>query len=176
MPTAIRYLTESDWQAYRELRLAALCEASESFASSAGELAELLPDDWRAALRRDQFSYVLGAFQGAALVGMVGFTRERRLKTRHKAIVRGLYVAPTCRGQGIARLLMEALLREARAEVGIEQLVLSVVAGNTPARALYDNLGFVPYGREPRALKLGDRYLDDEYMVLFLDQGRRSGH
>ena len=38
----------------------------------------------------------------------------------------------------------------------------------TAAAALYRSLGFAAFGREPNALKIGDRYLDEEYMVLRL--------
>jgi hypothetical protein len=31
-------------------------------------------------------------------------------------------------------------------------------------------MGFEPFGVEPRALKLNDRYLDEEYMMLFLNR------
>ncbi|MGE5560129.1 MAG: N-acetyltransferase family protein [Chloroflexota bacterium] len=168
MSITIRHLTEDDWQAYRDLRLEALAEAPEAFASSPEEQLDRSPEDWRAAVRQHEQSFVLGAFAGNTLVGMVSLARDMRSKTRHKGTVRGLYVVPSQRGRNIARLLMAALIREARAPVGLEQLNLSVVADNLSARALYERMGFVPYGREPHALKIGDRYLDDELMVLFL--------
>ena len=65
-------------------------------------------------------------------------------------------------------MLLEAAIARARETPGVEQLILAVVTVNTPARNLYLSLGFEPYGREPLALKLGDRYLDEELMVLFL--------
>jgi hypothetical protein len=36
------------------------------------------------------------------------------------------------------------------------------------ARQLYETVGFVVYGREPRALKVGDQYYDEDFMVLDL--------
>ncbi len=56
----------------------------------------------------------------------------------------------------------------ARAAPGLEQIVLAVTAHNTVARSLYTSLGFQTYGLERHALKLGDRYLDEELMVLWL--------
>lgn len=53
-------------------------------------------------------------------------------------------VSPTCRRQGIARALMERMLRlaeDARASVYLE-----VRASNTPARELYRSLGFTETG------------------------------
>jgi len=36
------------------------------------------------------------------------------------------------------------------------------------AMRLYHSLGFVAYGTEPCALKLGDQYLDEDLMILRL--------
>ncbi len=60
-----------------------------------------------------------GAFEGETLRGMVGLERERRSKTRHKAKVVGMYVAPEVVGQGVGRALLDRLVAEARAG-GIE--------------------------------------------------------
>jgi ribosomal protein S18 acetylase RimI-like enzyme len=45
-------------------------------------------------------------------------------------------------------------------------LLLAVAVGQDSAKQLYESLGFEVYGREPRAIKLGDRYVDEELMVL----------
>lgn len=47
--------------------------------------------------------------------------------------------------------------------------MLSVVAENTAAIALYECFGFVPYGVEPRALKTQDGCSDEVLMILFPD-------
>jgi ribosomal protein S18 acetylase RimI-like enzyme len=39
---------------------------------------------------------------------------------------------------------------------------------NEPALRLYRALGFATYGREPRALKIGATYYDEDLMVLRL--------
>jgi ribosomal protein S18 acetylase RimI-like enzyme len=79
-----------------------------------------------------------------------------------------MYVAPEVRGRGLGRMLLDAAITQARATPGIEQLMLAVNATNLPARNLYLALGFEPFGREPRALKIGERYFDEDYMALFL--------
>jgi RimJ/RimL family protein N-acetyltransferase len=45
---------------------------------------------------------------------------------------------------------------------------VAVVVGNEAARNLYLSLGFAVYGTEHEALKLGNRYLDEELMSLKL--------
>jgi ribosomal protein S18 acetylase RimI-like enzyme len=80
-----------------------------------------------------------------------------------------MYVAPEVRGRGLGRMLLEAAIAQARATPGIEQLMLAVNATNVPARNLYLAMGFEPFGREPRALKIDGHYFDEDYMALFLN-------
>ena len=47
-------------------------------------------------------------------------------------------------------------------------VLLTVVADNQPAIALYEQFGFRPYGMEPRSLKKSSGYADEMLMVLFL--------
>jgi len=51
---------------------------------------------------------------------------------------------------------------------GVEQVVLSVTTTMTAAARLYQSLGFRSFGCEPKAIKLGEKYADTEYMVLEL--------
>jgi ribosomal protein S18 acetylase RimI-like enzyme len=163
----IRVLEPADWEAYRAIRLEALANAPEAFAADLEEQRRLAPEDWANRLRGAD-SFVLGAFENDRIVGMVGFVRQRGPKLRHKGTVWGMYVSPGCRGKGAGRLLMQELIERARRLDGLEQLTLTVVSDNAPARQLYLSLGFQVYGREPRALKVGERYLDEELMILLL--------
>ena len=49
---------------------------------------------------------------------------------------------------------------------GLEQIQLSVVAGNGAAIRLYEKLGFKAYGWQPRYFKVGERYMDQQFMQL----------
>lgn len=165
----IRKLNPADWDAYRTIRLEALQLAPEAFGSDYAEASGRTPEDWAAGLSLPD-TVILGAFTEARgaegrIVGVAGITRERRGKTRHKATVHGVYVSPPVRGAGCAKALVKKLIRTAHAMGGVEQLMLAVVAENAAAKAVYTSLGFRVYGREPRALKLGQRYLDEELMV-----------
>lgn len=66
-------------------------------------------------------------------------------------------------------MLVKALLEAVRQLDGVSKVDLMVVTENESAIRLYESIGFVRYGREPRALKAGDRYWDEYLMVYFLD-------
>ena len=164
----IRELTAADAEIFRALRLRALQEEPEAFGSSweeenarplAQTIARLQTEGMTAFGARDADGH---------LVGMVRLFRHDGVKVSHKADIISMYVAPEARGRGVGRMLMEAAIERARATPGVEQLLLAVNATNTPARNLYLTLGFEPFGREPLALKIGDRYYDEELMALFL--------
>jgi ribosomal protein S18 acetylase RimI-like enzyme len=163
----IRPITEADVEAYRAIRLRALAEEPESFGASADDYARESLTDVARRLRLSDDVFVLGAWV-PELVGTVGFVRQSGLKRRHQAMIWGMYVAPEARGQGIGRALMTEALARAAALPGVEQVHLGVVTTNTAARTLYLSLGFTIYGTERHALKLGDRYVDEELMVLTL--------
>lgn len=80
----------------------------------------------------------------------------------------GVYVDPDRRGAGLAGRLVDRVIDHARGRV--EMLYLGVTAGNEPARRLYESRGFFAIGTEPRAFKLPDRYVDELWMVRFLDE------
>ncbi|NTU65172.1 MAG: hypothetical protein HGB05_17665, partial [Chloroflexi bacterium] len=50
----------------------------------------------------------------------------------------------------------------------LKQLLLGVVVTQTPAKRLYESLGFTEYGRESDAVKISDEYFDEEFMLLKL--------
>ncbi len=110
--------------------------------------------------------FTVGAFEDGELVGTATFVRERGLKERHKGNVYGFYVAPVARRRGVGKALMTALLEKAGVATSLEQVRLTVSSRMSAAAALYRKFGFVSYGTELRALKIGDEYCDEDHMVL----------
>ena len=160
----------ADAEAYWALRLRALSEHPEAFGSSPEEhppLAEIVKafeNRWQS----DE-DYVLGAFLAAELVGTARFIRETGRKVEHKGGIFGMYVASEAREQGVGRALLEEILAGAQQLVGLEQLYLSVTEQNTAAKALYLSCGFQIYATEPHALKIGSRYLNELYLLRYLN-------
>ena len=168
----IRELEKKDAAAFRALRLRGLEETPEAFGSSAEEERLQQVPDWESRIENDrvQGNFVLGAFSAAGeLVAVCGFRRETaRAKTRHKGYIWGMYVDPAARGRGIGRSLLEEAIRRVADRQLAEQIGLCVITENTAAKKLYDRLGFTVYGVEPRALKIGARYYDEEHRCLML--------
>jgi len=163
----IRQLTEADVEIYRALRLYCLREAPHAFTNSYEEFSQRTLDSITQQLR-GQENFMLGDVEDEQLVGMVGFYRETALKLRHKGNIVSMYVRPEYRSRGIARALLVEAIARARRLPDLKQLLLGVVVTQTAAKHLYESLGFTVYGREPRAVKIGDEYFDEEFMQLKL--------
>ena len=169
--TVIRPLTHDDVAEYRALRLRALKEHPEAFGSSYAE-GVARPDAFYAARIADAAhpdDFLLGAFEDGQLVGTLGFSRLDRDKDSHKGTLWGMHVAAERTGLGIGRALLLAAIERANQQAGLIQLHLAVVSENARAIGLYRSLGFESYGREPRALNVNGRYLDEELMLLRLN-------
>ena len=112
---------------------------------------------------------LLGAFDdnGAivATTGVLGHTGKRA----HIAILWGVYTVPEARGQGLAKRLIDAAIDRCRSFPHILQVHIDVNANNAAALHVYTAAGFVPWGREPRALALPDHFHDEIHLALMLD-------
>ena len=153
-------LTPADAPAYRALMLRAYADASDAFTSTVAER-EGLPLDWwerRVSGAPDATELVVGAVDGARLMGAAGLRFERRPRTRHKALLYGLYVDAEARGHGLARALTEAVLRRARQSPETRVLRLTVMETNRRAQRLYASLGFEVFGTEPLAIRREDGF------------------
>ncbi|WP_411349848.1 GNAT family N-acetyltransferase [Paenibacillus sp. WLX2291] len=163
----IHPLDNSHAEAYRQLRLEALAQYPEAFASSYEE-EQAWPLDRFAHRLGTEGRVTLGAWLEQELIGSVTLIPQSKTKLSHRANIVAMYVKPEQRGSGIGRRLMEEAIAQARRTGVIEQLYLSVMAHNEPAKRLYMALGFEAYGKDWRALKIDNTYHDEELMVLFL--------
>ena len=163
----IRRLTEDDLDALWTVRLRALKDNPEAFGSTYEETVARGKESFRWRVGQGDDVFYLGAFDDT-LVGIVGFFREEGIKNRHKGYLVSMYVLPERRGQGVGKALVQELIARAKQIVGLEQLLLAVVTTNPTASRLYRSLGFEVYGTQPRALKAGESYWDEDLMILQL--------
>ena len=130
----------------RALRLAALTDAPTAFASTLASETDRPPEAWAARARStsagDDAATFLARLDGR-VVGLAGGVREP-LRAPTAELV-SMWTAPDARGAGVARALVDAVLRWAE-EAGIATVGLWVTRGNDAALALYRAAGFVTTG------------------------------
>lgn len=114
----------------------------------AWEVRRELEREW---LRSEAQSFVLAAHNAGRYVGYA-FVRVRSGEdfavswsaSRPLADLVTLVVLPETRGQGIGSLLLEAVEAKLR-ELGIEDMLITVITTNTEAIRLYERRGAVPF-------------------------------
>lgn len=111
---------------------------------------------------------VMGVRGADGLVAAATTTREVRAKRRHVAWVMGVFVVPEMRGRGLGAAVVGACVEHARAWEGVTQVQLGVSASSPAARRLYERLGFVAWGIEREALRVGGVWHDEVHMALRL--------
>ena len=164
----VRVLEPDDAPALVALRREALTSDPLSFGASVEDDRGLSLEQMRASLGHIASSAIFGAFDGGTLVGMVGLTRVERVKTRHRAMVWGMFVTPVARGQGLGAALLHAAVDRARSWPGVLQVHLAVSDTAVHAQRMYRRAGFREWGVEPRALAWEGRHVDEHHMVLEL--------
>ena len=165
----ITRLVASDASQYRELMLEAYTQAADAFTSTADERAREPLSWWEKRIAStDGLSESFGAFDDAALFGTVALEYSAKPKTKHSALVIGMYVRPAHRRSGAAVALVQAAVTAARARPEIQSLRLTVTEGNDPAIRLYKSVGFVAWGTEPGAICTETGFKGKVHMSMIL--------
>ncbi|WP_454294759.1 N-acetyltransferase family protein [Salana multivorans] len=137
-------LAPDDWALWRRLRLEALAEAPYAFGST---LADWQGDGdreerWRSRLSIPGARNVVAVLDGSPAGMLCGVPGEQ---AGHAELI-SMWVSPSARGRGVGDALIHDVARWA-AEQGFSTLLLSVMAGNSAAIALYRRNGFADTGR-----------------------------
>jgi putative hydrolase of HD superfamily len=137
-------LGPGDEDRFREVRLRALADAPQAFASTLAREQAFTPDVWTSRLTGDASVNLLAVEDGEPLA-----MTSARLDDPGTAHLLGMWVAPEARGRGVAGRLIDAIVDWAR-DRNARRLVLWVTDINRPAHALYEKSGFRPTGeRQP---------------------------
>ena len=165
----IRDLTPGDAAAFRAIRLRSLKDHPEAFAAAYEDEKDIPLAEAVKRLEQPQIErFILGAFDGDKLIGIVGGYRDSLRKCKHRAHIGAMYVAPEARGQGAGRILIAEAIKRLSAIEGVEEIILAVTVGNDTARSLYESVGFQSAYIEPRFFKIDGRYYDLDWMILRL--------
>ena len=159
----VRALEGGDWQAYRDIRLAALRDAPDAFASSCEQEEAFDESLWRTRLAR---SARLLATQDGAAVGIVSVGQAEP----DVAELFGMWVVASSRGAGVAWRLTQAASEHARGE-GRRAIHAWVSTDNGRAVAFFSSYGFRPTDiRRPMTTDA-----DTEEMAMTLPLGDDRG-
>jgi ribosomal protein S18 acetylase RimI-like enzyme len=161
----LRRLATTDAPRYRGLMLEAYRLHPDAFTASVEERGALPLGWWES---RIEHEFVVGAFDGAALVGVAGLAPETRPKTRHKATLYGMYVDAGFTLRGLGALLVDAVLDQAALQKPLRIVQLTVTEGNSAAQALYTRCGFVSFGIEPYAITTATGFVAKVHMWIDL--------
>jgi RimJ/RimL family protein N-acetyltransferase len=162
-----RKLNPSDALEFRRIRLACLQKFPDNFGTLFEDEAlkpKLYFEELIEREAPDVFFY--GAFADRKLIGIAGFVRGDRTKTRHRGEIVSMYVDPAFHGRQVGENLLRALVKAAFESGGIEQLHLTVVADNLAAARLYERVGFETFGIQKDYFKFEDKYWDQRFMLL----------
>jgi ribosomal protein S18 acetylase RimI-like enzyme len=141
----VRRLRPGDWTAAREIRLTALAQAPDAFASSLTREQAFDEQEWRRRLTETAYFGAWTPGPGPELVGLVATFPEAEPAAPGTWHLVAMWVSPDRRGQGIADRLVAAVCDLAQARGG-EQVALWVADANPRAQAAYRRLGFRPSG------------------------------
>lgn len=93
--------------------------------------------------------------------------RDNRRKLRHSVDL-GISVRSTHRARGLGRLVLTHAINWARSIPELQIITLEVYASNTNAFTLYQSLGFIESGRQPKGL-IHDDNTTHEQVAMWLD-------
>jgi GNAT superfamily N-acetyltransferase len=157
----IRRVRTDEWQALRDLRLRALADSPNAFASTLSEAQARDTAWWRESARRsaeEEAWVTFVAERDGRLIGMATGTfpveRLHALDDPAVASLIQMWVDPSSRRTGIGRELVEAIAAWA-AEHDSAMLRTGVTAAEPRAIAFYGSLGFRDTGRRETHERLG---------------------
>ena len=162
-------LDGSHLAAYRELMLEAYEQAPDAFTTTAEERRDEPESWWLKRIGSGSGSATsFGVWDGGSLVGSVAIEYASKPKTRHSALVLGMYVKPAHRSEGVGRSLMAAAIEAASSRPEVLVLRLTLTEGNDPALRLYRSVGFEVWGIEPQAIRTESGLKGKVHMSLAL--------
>ncbi|WP_426808761.1 GNAT family N-acetyltransferase [Pseudomonas sp. WOUb67] len=167
-------VTASNWRAYRKIRLRALRESQDAFASTYEHESAREDGEWEArvsAMASSSSAQAFFASQHNEVCGLV-WCKSSGIEVDVVELFQ-MWVAPDVRGFGVGRALLERAVTWAM-DQGAQRVRLGVTIADSPAMRLYKASGFYPVGiAEP--LRDGSA-LVSQSMELILGTDRDRGH
>jgi len=137
----IRPMTPEDWPAVEEIYAEGIATGDATFETDTPR--------WQEFEVRHLDGHRLVAVGGDRVVGWAAVSPTSTRACYEGVVEHSVYVARDCRGRGIGRILLEALVRSTE-EAGIWTIQTSVFPENTASLALHERVGFRVVGRRER--------------------------
>jgi ribosomal protein S18 acetylase RimI-like enzyme len=143
---SIERITIQNALLFKAVRLRALQDAPDAFASTYAKESQLADSDWikRAEEWNSETGAAFLAIDSSSLCGLAGSFLDEDDPTRANLI--SMWTAPTHRQRGVGRLLVNEVIKWARGR-NARFLQLMVRSTNEPAIRFYEQLGFRRTGR-----------------------------
>lgn len=157
-------LDPSQWEQYKLLRLEALQTDPQAFGRSYEEEQAYSAEKWQQRLRdsRNGVSHSYFASLNSRLIGMVE-AKILHEKTATIAVIMHTFISKSYRNKGIARKLLQHVLKKLVARGGVTSIQLDVNTKQKEALQLYQSLGFTVIEEKKRLM--GDGKLHDEFLM-----------
>jgi len=165
----IRVLNSNDASEYQTLRLLALSTDPDAYFSTLKEASALPLFAFEQEVRSQPEPFGYYGWFDDGLKAYVSLQMPYSQKERNTADIFNLYVHPSYRRRGIAKMMVTYLIERSMKIPDLEKLYLSVMDGNTNAIKLYEELGFTRYGNKEHVLNAGTRHVNEVYMLLKLE-------
>src|SRR3989344_3832432 len=144
----IARIAPADLGAYKRLRDEALRLHPDAFDADIESEQSRPPESylWRLGMSETLGgTFLLGAWEGRELIGMIGLERQTQAKLRHSAEFNSMMAHPSHTGRGVGIQLVQAAIAEARQAIGLEQITLRVSTSSNSAIRLVEGPGQVRY-------------------------------
>ena len=162
----VRRARADEWEALREIRLAALTDSPDAFGSTLEEERDADEARWRGWVTGEGWAGDVATFLAdgpGPLLGMAtGYRPDDRPTT---GWLFAMWVRPDRRGEGIGRQLVAAVVEWA-ASLDIDQLLLHVTDGNDGAVRFYASCGFVDSSAARAPLREGSDRMTQTMRLL----------
>lgn len=129
-------VVETNWKELKAIRLASLKESPDAFSASYEAALNFSESEWRARASGNEGRNFFIAKIGSQSVGIIGGVH----KTGQYELI-SLWVSPSERGLGIAKLLIDRVIQHAK-ELNQCSIFLEVSSNNISACRLYEKCGF----------------------------------
>lgn len=124
--------------------------------------------DWIAAKLKDGWPLLVMEDEQGILAGYATYGPWRAWDGYRHTVEHSVYVEKDHRGQGIGKMLMQALISEAR-QADIHVMVAGIEAGNEASIKLHEKLGFKDAGRLSEVGTKFGKWLDLAFLQLTFD-------